>query len=43
VPAMITIAPKDEVARARRFLLTQIYVSTPLGWKLATIVTTPAT
>jgi uncharacterized protein (TIGR02246 family) len=42
VPAMITIAPKGEVARARRFLLTQIYVSTPLGWKLATIVTIPA-
>ena len=42
VPAMITIAPKGEVARARRFLLTQIYVNTPLGWKLATIVTIPA-
>jgi uncharacterized protein (TIGR02246 family) len=42
VPAMITIAPKGEVARARRFLLTQIYVNTPHGWKLATIVTIPA-
>jgi uncharacterized protein (TIGR02246 family) len=42
VPATITIAPKGEVARARRFLLTQIYVNTSLGWKLATIVTVPA-
>jgi ketosteroid isomerase-like protein len=41
VPAVFTIAPKGQTAQPRRFLLTQIYVKTASGWKLATILPFP--
>lgn len=41
VPAVFTIAPAGQTAQPRRFLLTQIYVKTAEGWKLATILPFP--
>jgi uncharacterized protein (TIGR02246 family) len=41
-PASIMISPEGEIAEQHRFLLTQIYVKTPLTWKLASILTLPA-
>jgi uncharacterized protein (TIGR02246 family) len=41
VPAVFTIAPAGETAQPRRFLLTQIYVKTADGWRLATILPFP--
>jgi uncharacterized protein (TIGR02246 family) len=42
VPATISVAPAGQVASPREFLLTQMYVKRASGWKLTTIVTTPA-
>jgi ketosteroid isomerase-like protein len=36
VPAVFTIAPAGQTAQPRNFLVTQIYVRTNEGWKLAT-------
>jgi ketosteroid isomerase-like protein len=41
VPAVFTIAPAGQTAQPRNFLLTQIYVRTNDGWKLATILPFP--
>jgi len=41
VPAVFTIAPPGQTAQPRNFLLTQIYVRTADGWKLATILPFP--
>jgi hypothetical protein len=38
VPAVFTIAPAGQTAQPRRFLLTQVYVKTAGGWRLATIL-----
>jgi uncharacterized protein (TIGR02246 family) len=37
VPAMFRIAPPGQTAQPSRFLLNQIYVKEPSGWKLASI------
>lgn len=41
VPAVFTIAPPGQTAQPRRFLLTQVYVKTDSGWRLATILPFP--
>jgi hypothetical protein len=41
VPAVFTIAPAGQTAQPRNFLLTQIYVRTIDGWRLATILPFP--
>ncbi|SRR6266446_1002731 len=41
VPAVFTIAPAGQAAQTRNFLLTQIYVRTNSGWRLATILPFP--
>jgi ketosteroid isomerase-like protein len=41
VPAVFTIAPAGQTAQPRNFLLTQIYVRTNSGWRLATILPFP--
>lgn len=38
-PAAITVGLSADVAEQHQFLLTQIYVKTPDGWKLASILT----
>jgi hypothetical protein len=40
-PAVFTIAPPNQPAQPRNFLLTQIYVRTAQGWRLATILPFP--
>jgi ketosteroid isomerase-like protein len=41
VPAVFTVAPPDQTAQPRNFLLTQIYIRTNDGWRLATILPFP--
>jgi ketosteroid isomerase-like protein len=41
VPAVFTIAPAGQTAQPRNFLLTQIYLRTNSGWRLATILPFP--
>ena len=42
VPAMISIAPKDQPAQPKSFFLIQIYVRQAASWKLTTIITVPS-
>ena len=42
VPMVFTIGPEGQPAQKARFLMTQVLVKTPAGWKVASILPIPA-
>jgi hypothetical protein len=42
VPIVFTIGPPGQPAQTTRFLMNQVLVKTPSGWRVATILPIPA-
>ena len=41
VPVQLTVGGADKQAQAEPYLLTQVYVKTPLGWRISSVVPAP--